>query len=46
MYEEGLTRFATTAYAFPDEHQNVNKRAGKYAHLTNYSINKKNSAFV
>lgn len=46
MYEEGLTRFATTQYVTPEENQNVNNRQGKYAHLTNYSINKKNSAFV
>ena len=46
MYEEGLTRFATTQYVTPEENQNLNGRKGKYAHLTNYSINKKNSAFV
>jgi hypothetical protein len=46
MYEEGLTRFATTQYVTPEENQDVNGRKGKYAHLTNYSINKKNSAFV
>ena len=46
MHEEGLTRFATTQYVTPEENQDVNGRKGKYAHLTNYSINKKNSAFV
>jgi hypothetical protein len=45
MYEEGLTRFATTLYVPPLDNQNVNNKEGKYAHLTNYSINKKNSTF-
>jgi len=43
MYEEGLTRFATTLYQAPnDQDQDINKREGKYVHLTNYSINKTN----
>jgi hypothetical protein len=46
VYEDGLTRFATTQYVPPGKNKNVNNREGKYAHLTNYSINKKNSAFV
>ena len=47
MYDEGLTRFATTPYIPPQEQNNVNKREGKYVHLTNYSINKFNKkAFV
>jgi hypothetical protein len=47
MYEEGLTRFATTSYMTPGHHYNINNKKGKYAHLTNYSINKNNkSGFV
>jgi len=43
MYEEGLTRFATTPYVAPhDQDLHINKKEGKYAHLTNYSINKNN----
>jgi hypothetical protein len=42
MYDEGLTRFATTEYMTPAQHYNVNNQQGKYVHLTNYSINKTN----
>ena len=44
MYEEGLTRFATTPYEAPknDASNNLNNLAGKFTHLTNYSINKFN----
>ena len=42
MYEEGLTRFATTPYVAPHAQDNINQKQGKYAHLTNYSINKNN----
>jgi tubulin polyglutamylase TTLL5 len=42
IYEEGLTRFATTPYESP-ENKFVNKKEGKFAHLTNYSINKFNT---
>ena len=45
IYEEGLTRFATTPYVHPDN-TNLNNEEGKYVHLTNYSINKNNKAFV
>lgn len=36
LYEEGLVRFATEKYEGSADHKNV------FAHLTNYSINKKN----
>lgn len=44
MYEEGLTRFATTPYEAPknDASSNLNNLEGKFTHLTNYSINKFN----
>jgi hypothetical protein len=43
MHEEGLTRFATDSYSTPAYHgDNINNKKGKYAHLTNYSINKNN----
>jgi hypothetical protein len=43
MFEEGLTRFATCKYKPITMN---NKHATKYTHLTNYSINKNNAAFV
>ena len=47
MYDEGLTRFATTPYVPPQVQDNLNNREGKYVHLTNYSINKLNKkAFI
>jgi hypothetical protein len=36
LYDEGLVRFATEKYESCKDHKNV------FAHLTNYSINKKN----
>lgn len=44
MFEEGLTRFATTPYVAPqnDMQKNLNNLEGKFTHLTNYSINKNN----
>jgi tubulin polyglutamylase TTLL5 len=39
MYREGLVRFATEKYNNKDE-------GSVYAHLTNYSINKKNENYV
>lgn len=44
MFDEGLTRFATTPYAAPqrDMQKNLNNLEGKFTHLTNYSINKNN----
>lgn len=44
MYDEGLTRFATNLYVDPNNQDNVNKKEGKFGHLTNYSINKNNKA--
>ena len=44
IYDEGLTRFATNQYVDPNNQDNVNKKEGKYGHLTNYSINKNNKA--
>lgn len=41
VYKEGLARFATEQYS-----NNLTKGNNKYAHLTNYSINKKNENFV
>jgi len=47
MFDEGLTRFATTPYVAPDMQKNPNNLEGKFTHLTNYSINKNNkNAFV
>lgn len=40
VYHEGLARFASEPYAAQTSKQN------KYAHLTNYSINKKNEKYV
>ena len=42
VYQEGLTRFATTPYQPPNT--SVNNREGKFCHLTNYSINKFNKS--
>lgn len=38
IYNEGLVRFASEPYS--EQKNNI------YAHLTNYSINKKNESFV
>jgi hypothetical protein len=43
MYEEGLTRFATSKY---NNDIVGNKKQSKYTHLTNYSLNKNNPNFV
>lgn len=40
IYNEGLARFASEAYNSSKSKQN------KYAHLTNYSINKKNEKYL
>ena len=40
VYKEGLSRFASEQYSTKFNKNN------KYMHLTNYSINKKNSKFV
>lgn len=40
IYNEGLARFAS------DDYDAQNIKSNKYAHLTNYSINKKNEKFV
>lgn len=42
VYEEGLTRFATTKYKSPGLNENLNGAEGKFCHLTNYSLNKFN----
>ncbi len=42
IYEEGLTRFATCKY----QETAGSKKAGKFMHLTNFSVNKKNINFV
>jgi len=39
VYNEGLARFASEAYL------DANGKTNKYAHLTNYSINKKNEKY-
>lgn len=40
IYNEGLTRFAS------EEYDPTNIKTNKYAHLTNYSINKRNEKYV
>jgi hypothetical protein len=41
IYEDGLVRFATAKYSLdPEGFDN------KFAHLTNYSINKKNEEYI
>jgi len=42
IYEEGLARFATCKY----DNGSGGGQKGKFMHLTNYSINKKNAAFM
>lgn len=42
IYREGLVRFASKKYQNVD----LTSQEAKYTHLTNYSINKKNEAFV
>ena len=41
VYNEGLTRFASERYLVSH-----NSKSNRYAHLTNYSVNKKNEKFV
>ena len=41
MYNDGLVRFATEKYSIDPR-----KLQKKYVHLTNFSINKKNTNFV
>lgn len=43
IYEEGLTRFATSKYSLSIT---GNKKQSKYTHLTNYSLNKNNPNFI
>ena len=40
VFKEGLARFAT------EEYQSKNAKGNKFIHLTNYSINKNNSAYT
>ena len=42
MYEEGLVRFATAEYSAPTN-EAITSQKNKFIHLTNYSINKKNT---
>ena len=42
IYREGLVRFASEKYQNVD----LTSEEAKYTHLTNYSINKKNEAFI
>jgi hypothetical protein len=44
VYKEGLARFASEPYSPPNADKNG--KINKFAHLTNYSINKKNEKFV
>ena len=50
VYDEGLARFASEPYNAPsatnDSSQGGGGKHNKFAHLTNYSINKKNEKFV
>lgn len=39
LFEEGITRFCTAKYS-------LGNTSNRFGHLTNYSINKKNSSFV
>ena len=43
IYKEGLVRFATEKY--PKDDKGGKQSTNKYAHLTNYSINKTNSKY-
>ena len=49
VYDEGLARFASEPYNTPNptnsSAENQSKH-NKFAHLTNYSINKKNEKYV
>ena len=47
IYEEGLTRFCTTKYNTQQQEAGTkNNKSNKFMHLTNFSVNKKNSNFV
>ena len=43
IYEDGLTRFATSKYS---SSISGDKKGQKFMHLTNFSVNKKNINFV
>ena len=47
VYDEGLARFASEPYQAPETKngESVGKN-NKFAHLTNYSINKKNDKYI
>jgi hypothetical protein len=45
VYDEGLARFASEPYNSQADNNKEGKN-NKYAHLTNYSINKKNDKYV
>ena len=45
IYEEGLTRFATCKYTDSAD-AGGSRKATKFMHLTNFSVNKKNINFV
>ena len=44
IYEDGLTRFATCKYS--NTNNTASKKAKKFMHLTNFSVNKKNANFI
>lgn len=46
MFEEGLARFATCKYDQSGATHAASGQKAKFMHLTNYSINKKNAAFM
>jgi Tubulin-tyrosine ligase family len=54
VYDEGLARFASEPYNAPtpttttasEASQGGGNKHNKFAHLTNYSINKKNEKYV
>jgi len=52
VYDEGLARFASEPYNAPNPSENASAASqgagknNKFAHLTNYSINKKNDKYV
>ena len=49
IYEDGLARFATSKYDTTSQaaqNGGTSKKAQKFMHLTNFSINKKNVNFV
>ena len=42
VFEDGLARFATSAYEEP----NIKNQSNMFMHLTNYAINKNASNFI